>query len=172
MNITDQPRYYENYPCWIVSFTNFISILIYAIGLYIIYQLGTVWFIAYLIYIISLEIRLIKRSCVNCYYYNKFCAFGRGKLSAVFFTQGDPHKLIKDKVSWKDIIPDILIPVIPIIAGIILLISNFSWLILALIVTLAIFASAVSGFIRASLACKYCTQRQLGCPAHELFSKK
>ena len=166
---------FENYPCWIVSFSNFITLAIYFIGAFIIFQLGILWFVLYLIYILILEIRVMKNSCVNCYYYGKYCAFGKGKLSAVFFKKGKKEglkKFGKRDMGWKDIIPDFLVSLLPVVAGIVLLIIDFSWLMLLLIVILLILTFPGSAFIRGSLACKFCKQRKLGCPAEKLFEKR
>lgn len=168
----DQSKTFESYPCWIVIISNLLSVLIYIIGAYIIFQLGITWLILYLLYILVLEIRLMKKSCVNCYYYGKFCAFGRGKLSAVFFKKGDPNVFLKDNLTWKDLLPDFLVSLIPIIVGIVLLILNFSWLILVLIIILVFLTSAGNSFVRGSLACKFCKQRKLRCRAEQLFNKR
>ena len=167
----EQINHYENYPCWIMAVSNSISVSIYIIGAYIIYQLGMFWLLIYLFYIIGLEIMLMKTSCVNCYYYAKYCAFGKGKMSAVIFKKGNSKKFHKKKITWRDIIPDMLVSIIPAITGIILLILNFSWLIFVLVILLVILTSSGNGFARGSLACKYCKQRELGCPAEQLFNK-
>ena len=166
-----QPKTFENFPCRIIMISNLVSIAIYLIGAYIISQLGIIWLLLYLLYIIGLEIRLMKRSCVNCYYYGKFCAFGKGKISSLFFKKGNPQKFIKDKITWKDILPDFLVSIIPILVGIALLIFNFNWSILLSVVLLVILTSAGNGFVRGSLACKFCKQRKIGCPAEKLFNK-
>ena len=166
-----QPKTFENYPCRIIIISNLVSIAIYLIGAYIIYQVGIIWLLLYLLYIFGLEIRLMKRSCVNCYYYGKFCAFGKGKISSLFFKKGNSHKFIKDKITWKDILPDFLVSIIPLVVGIVLLILKFNWLILSLIVLLVILTSIGNGFVRGTLACKFCKQREIGCPAEQLFNK-
>jgi hypothetical protein len=166
-----QPKTYENYPCWIMIISNLVSITTYLVGGFIIYQLGIIWLSLYLIYIFGLEIRLMKRSCVNCYYYGKYCAFGKGKISSLFFKKGDSKAFLKDKISWKDILPDFLVSIIPLIAGIVLLILKFNWLILLLVIILVILTSVGNGFVRGSLACKLCKQRELGCPAEQLFNR-
>jgi len=168
----EQPKTYEKFPCWIMLISNFVSIAIYLIGAFIISKIGLIWLGLYLLYILGLEIRLMGRSCVNCYYYGKHCAFGKGKLSSLFFKKGNPNNFIKDKITWKDILPDFLVSIIPLIVGIILLMLNFDWLLLILIVLLAILTSAGNGFVRSSLACKYCKQGEIGCPAEQLFNKK
>lgn len=167
-----KPKTYKNYPCWIIIISNLVSIAIYFIGAYIIYQVGIIWLLIYLVYILSLEIRLMRKSCVNCYYYGKYCAFGKGKICSLFFKRGNSNKFIQKNITWKEILPDFMISIIPIIVGIVLLILNFNWLILLLIIFLVIFSSVGNGFVRGNLACKFCKQREIGCPAEQLFNKK
>lgn len=167
-----QPKPYKNYPCWIILISNLVSILIYLIGAFIISRIGPVWLGLYLVYIVWLEIRVMRKSCVNCYYYGRYCAFGKGKISSWIFRKGNPHKFLKREITWKDIIPDFLVSIIPLIAGIILLILKFNWLLLILMVLLVILTSAGNGFVRGSLACRFCRQREIGCPAEQLFNKK
>lgn len=168
----EQSKNYENYPCRIIVASNFVSIAIYLIGAFIIYKLGLVWLILYLGYIGILEFRLMKNHCTCCYYYGKYCAFGKGKISSFFFKKSDSSKFIKNKITWKSILPDFLVSIIPLIVGVVLLINNFSWLLLVFIVLLVILASTGSGYVRNSLACKYCKQKEIGCPAEQLFNKK
>ncbi|MBN1157144.1 hypothetical protein JXA85_05975 [Candidatus Woesearchaeota archaeon] len=166
----EQSKTHEDYPCRTVIISNLVSVTVYLIGAYIIFQFATLWLVPYLLYILWLEVRLMKGSCVNCYYYGKFCAFGKGKLSSLFFKKGSPKAFMK-RITWKSILPDFLVSIIPIVAGIVLLVLRFSWLILASVVTLAILTSAGNGFVRGHLACRFCKQREIGCPAEELFSR-
>lgn len=69
----------------------------------------------YIAYILLLEYRLLSGSCRYCYYYDKYCSFGKGKLSSLFFRKGDPKHFLKRKILRKDLIPDALVSVIPII---------------------------------------------------------
>ena len=69
-------------------------------------------------------------------------------------------------------IPDFLVGIIPIVAGIILLIQSFSWVILGLIIVLFFLFFGGTALIRGKLVCKYCKQREIGCPAEKLFNKK
>jgi len=167
----EQPKTFENYPCTIIIISNLVSIAIYLIGAFIIFQLGIIWLLLYLIYILGFGIHLLKKSCTNCYYYGKYCAFGKGKISSIFFKKGNPDKFTKGKLAWKDILPDFLISIVPIVVGIVLLILNFTWSILLLIIILLILTSFGNSFVRGSLACKFCKQRELGCPAEQLFNK-
>ena len=163
---------YEKYPLWIVLLSNLVSIAIYAIGAFIIYQIAWIWLLLYVAYVVWLEIRLLRKSCVNCCYYGKVCAFGKGKVSRLFFKQGDPQEFSERKITWVDIIPDFLVSLVPVVAAIVLLIIDFSWVILVLMLLLVLLTFTGNGFIRGSLACKYCRQREIGCPAMQLFSGK
>ena len=162
---------YENFPLWIVLLSNLLSITIYSIGLYIILNFGILFAILFVVYIFWIEFRLLTKSCRACYYYGKICAFGRGKCCALFFKKDNPEKFVKTKITMKDILPDFLTFIFPLIGGIILLLSNFSWLIVVLLAILVILGFSGNAIVRGSFACKYCKQREIGCPAEKLFSK-
>ena len=168
----DKEKYYENYPSSFIILANALQISIYAIGAFIINLLGTFWLVFYLMFLVYLEIKLLKRGCVNCYYYGKRCAFGKGKICSLFFRKGNTKKFVNNKITWKDILPDFMVSIIPAITGIVLLIINFNWLLLALVILLFLLTSFGNGLVRGSLACKYCKQRKIGCPAEKLFNKK
>jgi hypothetical protein len=161
---------YEHFPAWIVTVCNLVSWSIYAIGAYI---LGTIWIwlvIPYLLYVLWLEVRLLRTGCVDCAYYGKACAFGKGKLCAMAFEQGDPQRFAARDISWAEVLPDLLVSILPMIGGIVLVVLNgWDWLIAILLVLLFALAFGGTGFVRGSFACKYCKQREIGCSAYELF---
>ncbi len=159
----------EKYPWHQVFITNTLSILIYTLGVVILQHVN--WVVAglYLIYIFILEIRLLKYHCPDCYYYGKVCAFGKGRISRLFFKKGNPDKFICRTFSVKDLIPDILVFAFPAIAGIILLFTDFQWYILASLVGLIILNFSGNAWVRGQIACKNCRQKDLGCPALDFF---
>ena len=163
---------YENYPPGIILLANTVQLALYAIGAFIMYSLGIVWLIIYFLYVGGLEIRLLRRSCVNCYYYGKYCAFGKGKLASLLFKRGDNARFNRDRIRWRDILPDFLVSIVPLITGIVLLIINFNWVLLFLLGILLLLASVGSSMVRGRLACKFCRQREIGCPAEQLFKKQ
>jgi hypothetical protein len=61
---------------------------------------------------------------------------------------------------------------VPIFAGILLLILGFTWIILALIIALFVLGFPGNALVRGQLACRYCKQREIGCPAAQLFDTK
>lgn len=162
---------FENYPTGIVIMSILFSILIYIIGAYILYKLWVGFFVLYVVYCFWCEKRVLRKSCINCYYYGKRCCFGRGKLCSWIFKKGNAREFIKTKISWIHILPDFLVAIFPIIGAVALLIINFSWSILILIIILIILFFVGTPAIR-GYSCAHCKQRRLGCPAEQLFNKK
>lgn len=169
--MSDSERY-ESYPIRIAVLSNLFSLSIYAIGAYVLWMIARLASALYLVYCSVLEIRVLRRSCPNCYYYGKVCCFGRGLLCSLLFKRGEPRKFIERNVSWLDILPDFMVTIIPVLGGIVLLVDEFSWIIVALILILLALGFAGSAFIRGSYACRYCKQRDLGCPALNLFESR
>jgi hypothetical protein len=163
---------YERYPAWIVLVSNLVSIATYLAGAFIIYQVGIIWMVLYLAYVGFLEMRLLKGHCADCYYYGRMCAFGQGKLSSLLFKKGDPKKFCKKQMTWKDIAPDFMVSLVPMATGAALLVMGFSWIILGLVILLFVLGFPGNAFVRGSLACRHCRQRELGCPAEKMFKKK
>lgn len=162
-------RTYENFPAPMVTVSVLVTISIYALGALVLAGHGPVVTAAYLLYCVLFELRVMKHSCVNCWYYGKVCAMGRGKISAYLFPRGDPGTFARMNITWTSLIPDILIMLLPLVGGVILLIRGFSWLVAAGMVLLAALSLGGNAFVRSRIACKYCKQREIGCPAEKLF---
>jgi hypothetical protein len=163
---------YETFPIWIPLIAVILSLIGYIIGAYILSTFGLIIVIIYLIYCIFIELLVIFKSCKYCYYFGKICGLGKGRVAPLFIKKGKPGRFINKKISWYDIIPDFLVGVIPIVGGIILLIYDFSYMLLGLVIILGIIFFIGAGFIRISFACNYCKQKELGCPAQEIFNKE
>jgi len=151
--------------------SNLLSISMYLIGAAILYQIGLIWLVLYVLFILLLELRLMKGHCVDCYYYGRTCAFGKGRLSCMFFPKGTPEQFKKQTITWKNIVPDFLVFIIPLLVGIALLIHDFSWILLVLIIILFFLGFMGNAVVRSQLACRYCRQREIGCPAQRLFER-
>jgi hypothetical protein len=173
MEIIHMPisKRYENYPIWIVLVSNASSLLLYATGFLITLRLHWIVALLYLIYILALEFRLIRYHCTNCFYWGKICGFGKGKVSSWFFRKGDNSKFCLNPMTWKDMIPDMLVPLIPFVIGIILLIIEFDIKLLLTVIIILLLTTMGNGIIRGSMTCKFCRQQELGCPADRLFNK-
>ncbi len=166
-----EPGCHEKYPTAIVVVSNLVSLLIYGIGAYILYRFSLIWAILYVLFILLLEFRLVSRHCVDCYYYGKTCAFGKGYVSSLFFQRGQTEQFNQKTITWKDIAPDFLVFIVPVLAGIILLVQEFTLTVLILIIALFLLGFFGNALVRGQLACRYCKQREIGCPAEHLFDK-
>ena len=162
---------YENYPIGIVILSNVVSLGIYTLGLLVVFKIGLIFSILYLLFVLSLEYRLLRYHCTNCFYWGRICGFGKGRLSSWFFKRGDSSQFCMNDFAWKDMIPDILVSLIPFVIGIILLILKFDIILLSALLMLVFLTTTGNGYIRGTLTCRYCKQGELGCPADLLFNK-
>lgn len=162
---------YENYPFWIPLLSVLLSLAIYVIGICILSGFGLIYVLLYILFCVWLEYHVMSKSCRNCYYYGKLCGLGKGKLASLFIKKGDTKNFTEREIGWKDLIPDLLVFLIPFIAGIIYLFIHFNVLTLALVVAIIILAMPITGFMRSCLPCPNCKQRELGCSAQKLFGK-
>jgi len=167
-----QIKSYENFPWYLPFIAILITILGYILGAIILAGFGIIIVILYLIYCFSAEMLVIFRGCKNCYYYGKICGLGKGKIAPLFIKKGEPKKFAERDISWYHLIPDFLVSIIPLVGGIIQLILNFSFTLIGMIIILVIIFFGGTAVIRWSFACKYCKQRELGCPAETLFGKE
>jgi hypothetical protein len=163
---------YENYPMGNVILSNVVSLTIYVLGFFVVFRVGWVYSLFYLLFILSLEYRLLRYHCTNCFYWGKTCGFGKGRVSSWFFKKGENSQFCMKDFTWKDMIPDLLISLIPFVIGVVLLILSFDILLLSALVILVLLTTTGNGYIRGTLTCRYCKQAELGCLAYELFNKK
>ena len=162
----------ENYPARLVAVSVLVTLAIYAVGALILSGFGPGFSIAYLLFLLWNELRVMKLSCVDCYYYGKRCAFGRGKVASLLFRKGAPARFAAKPITWVQLLPDMLVPLLPLVVGAILLVREFDWLRALLLALLIAGASYGNYFVRSTIACRYCKQRELGCPAEKLFGNQ
>lgn len=163
-------RTYDEFPVSLVLLCVSVNILIYIIGAFIVASLNVYALSLYILYCLWMEARLLSNSCRYCDYYGKLCAFGKGKICSWFFKKRSEDRL-KEKISFYDLIPDFLVSLIPLVAGVYIIVRSFSWFILGLIIALLILAFPFTGYVRGSIACKFCRQKENGCGAIQLFEK-
>ena len=70
-------------------------------------------------------------------------------------------KFSKRKLSWKYMIPDMMVFILPLLAGIIQIIFQFSWIVLLMMVILLVLSMAGNALVRGSITCGKYVQRQL-----------
>ncbi len=160
---------YENYPFSTVLLADLNSLGIYLFGGLIMAGLGWPAVLLYILYCLWLEVRLMRKSCVNCYYYGKLCFSGHGLWCSIFFKKGDPKKFNCVPITWKQLIPDFLLALVPLAAGLVLSFLLFSWLRIIYMIVLLILAFPAVGYLRGNLACPNCKQKESGCSAADFF---
>lgn len=163
---------YEYYPVKSIIITSLFSLVTNALGFIILLNAGIVFALLFLSYILFLEFRLIKYRCTECYYWGKSCAFGKGRISALFFKKGHQDNFCKGAVTLKSLIPDMMVFLIPFFTAIFLLIISFNWLVLLELIVLIFLSSAGNGIIRGKFACNHCLQKDIGCPAVDYFNNR
>jgi hypothetical protein len=167
----EKTKTYENFPLWMIAIYDTVSFGIYILGLYIMFKFGAILGWLYFFFCLCCEIRIMRTGCIHCYYYGKWCGAGRSKLAALLFKKGDPRKFLEKEITWKALIPDMLISLIPFVMGIYLLFTGFNWYILLAVILLFLLTTQGNAFVHGNIVCKYCKQRKLGCPAEKLFTK-
>jgi hypothetical protein len=163
---------YENFPARLIMPSLLVTVLIYGLGAFILARFGSIMMWLYLLFCLGNEIHIMRTSCRDCWYYGKWCAFGRGKAAALFFKQGDPQRFLARTISWKDLMPDMLVVIFPLVAGIALLIREFSRGTAVALFFLLMLSFGGNYLIRSRIACANCKQRELGCPAEQFFGKR
>jgi hypothetical protein len=163
---------FERFPFSMVLFAVLVNVSIYTLGTVILSGFGNIMAVLYLFYCLGVEIHVMKMSCVDCYYYGKWCALGRGKVAPLLFKRGDPKRFTSKCISWKELLPDMLVLLIPLVGGIALLVQGFSWSLAMTLVALLALSFGGNYIVRSRMACKYCKQRELGCPAEQFFGKQ
>jgi hypothetical protein len=164
-----EPQTYENFPLWMPALASLVTLLIYTTGAIILAGFGTAISVLYVLYCMGLEIRIMRRSCVNCYYYGKNCGIGRSRLAALLFKQRDGKRFARDIISWTDLLPDFMVFLVPAFGAAVLMLHHFAWSTSVLLLVLLVLVFGGNGAVRSSFACKFCKQRELGCPAERLF---
>ena len=169
MNRTDT---FEQFPIYIPMISILVSIFCYTIGAYIIASFDIIFSIMYVFYCIRIEILVITRSCRDCWYYGRLCGLGKGIIAPLLVKKGDTARFAQRDITLIHLIPDFLVAIIPLVAGIVLLILDFSLITLVLMILLAILFFGGTAFIRGTFSCRYCKQKTIGCPAAEMFNSE
>ena len=170
--LVESVKPYENFPFSMVLFAVLVNVSIYSLGVVILSGFGNSMAALFLLYCLGVEIHVMKKSCVDCAYYGKWCALGRGKAAPFLFKQGDPKRFTSKCMSWKELLPDMLVVLIPLVGGSALLIRGFSWSTVMMLASLLALSFGGNYVVRSRIACKYCKQRELGCPAEQFFGKQ
>jgi hypothetical protein len=155
---------------WIVS-ENLLYLTMWGLIGYLIWPIWTPFglpllAIMWAVSVVVVQILLKKHNCSGCYYYDKWCHLGWGKISSAMFKQdsGDPN--VGMKLSFFYIIPPPLTFLISLVFAIIKNSTWVYWFILVLFVIL----NAASFPVRKK-SCSLCAMRE-ACPGSAAKSKR
>ncbi|MDD5339211.1 MAG: hypothetical protein PHG35_07380 [Dehalococcoidales bacterium] len=133
--------------------------------------LGTVscWFLHPIAAWVYLAVALLlvgvvlrKLVCTNCYYYNRWCGTGWGKLSALMFKEGEMEKFSRS-VGVKIAPPTYgLLSLVPLVLLIIALVQEFT-IPKIVVMVLLLLISAYSAFLSRRKGCQNCKMSTV-CP--------
>jgi hypothetical protein len=161
----------EEHPKSRIVFGNTVMLFWFVLGAiacwYFYPVLGVVYFI---VAFIMVYIVLRKVVCVNCYYYDKWCGLGWGKLAAAMFKKGkieDFPKSIGVKLAPATYGVLMIVPMILLIVSIIQL---FSWYKVCVLVLLLL-VSFYSGGISRKFSCSQCKMNVI-CPGSAIKKEK
>lgn len=63
-----EPPAFEKYPASTVFITNPVCILVAAVSVYLVWQLGMLWGLLFIIYLLGNEFFIYQHGCSVCYY--------------------------------------------------------------------------------------------------------
>ena len=153
----------EEYPKSSIILSNLMMTLWIVLGTIACWFLNPIFAWIYLAFaVIMVGIVLRKLVCTHCYYYDKWCCLGWGKLSALFFKQGDMNRF-NTSIGLTLAGPTYgLLSLIPTILIIISMIQEFL-LSKLIVLLLLLLVSFYSGTISRKSACANCKMRLI-CP--------
>jgi hypothetical protein len=146
----------EQYPMSRVVLGNILIILWIVVGTIAVWFFSPIAATVYLIVaVVTVYLILRKLVCTNCYYYDKWCSMGWGKLAAVLFKQGRIEEF-NESIGLR-LAPIVygLLTIFPLIVVLVVLIGEFDYYKVAVLVIL-LFFSVLSGSISRKSACASC----------------
>lgn len=167
-----EPAAFEKYPVTTVITFWLVALLNFAIGIYLLSLINIIFSLLYVIYIVAIELSVYREGCVSCWYYGKRCSSGRGVIAPHFFKKDDSKKFCERQVTWKNMLPTMLVTVIPVAAGLYLLSMGFTYLLIGLTIIPILTWFIWNPLVYGKLACPHCRQGRICCPANAFFGKK
>ena len=159
----------EEYPKSNIFLGNFLMILWIVLGTiacWFLYPLTAWIYLAFAVIMAGILLR--KLLCTNCYYYDKWCCMGWGKLSALFFKKGDIKQF---NISIGQKLAPLtygLLTIVPVVFIVTSIFQEFSILKIVVLILLLLI-SFYSGAISRKKTCAKCKMRLIckGCAVNE-----
>jgi hypothetical protein len=132
------------------------------VGVIVLAQLG-VWFaVGYLVLLALTWFGVLAFVCTRCYYYDRRCATGVGKVASLLFKKGQEEEFGQTTSQKAVILLLVIVLLLPLVGGIVSLVVGYSTLRLVLLVALV--ALLVAGLApHPRLVCSHCKLAEQGC---------
>ncbi|RLF64310.1 MAG: hypothetical protein DRN33_02450 [Thermoplasmata archaeon] len=153
----------EDYPKRKAFFGNIVMIFWISLGAIACWFVHPIAAFIYLLFaVIMIYVVLRKLVCTNCYYYDKWCGIGWGKLSALLFKKGDIKEFNTSIGIQMAPIVYGLLSMIPIVLLVISIFQQFSMYKISVLI-LILLISSYSGVVSRKKTCGECKMRLI-CP--------
>ena len=161
----------ESFPMSSIIGENILYLVIWALSGYLLWPIWKLFdlpmlTIIWVVLVVVIQILLKKHNCSGCYYYDKLCHLGWGKISSAMFKQDSGDPKMGMKLSFFYILPPPLIFLTSLIFAIIKSPTWAYWIILALFTILN-----VASFPIRKKGCSLCAMREV-CPGSAAISKQ
>ena len=157
----------ESFPIFSIIGENLLFLTIWSIAGFLFWPVWSMFnlpilTILWIVLVLIIQILLKKHNCSGCYYYDKLCHLGWGKLSSALFKQdsGDPD--IGMKLSLFYIITPPLILIVSLIHAFITSVDTVYWVFLVLFVVFNVLSFPIRKH-----GCSKCAMRK-ACPGSAL----
>jgi hypothetical protein len=156
------PCHSRKIPLWLVLLDNFPTLLLFALGFMIIYQVSLTWAVVFGIYALFSVVWFWAKICPYCHHYDTLaCPCGYGAISARIFKRKD-NNLFR-KVFRRNIVIQFPNWFIPIGVAVYLLLTNYSVAILYLTIFFGVIGFILIPVISKQVGCKNC-EIKADCP--------
>ena len=112
--------------------------------------------------LLMVSVVLRKVVCTNCYYYGKWCGTGWGKLSALFFKEGEMERFSQSIGVKLAPLTYGLLSLIPLVLIVIAIVQEFT-IFKIVVLAILLLVSVYSGFLSRKKGCANCKMK-LACP--------
>lgn len=161
-SVKSSPTHARNWKASDIVISNIPSMLTYLLGIWILFHLGILIGILYIVFVLVELVLFMRFVCIYCPTYDSVhCPSGYGKVAAKLFKRG---RVSEFRSMFNKFIPILsLVWIIPIIGAILLLLNDFSFYYLGLLISFVIVGYVILPFFHRRFECRDCPNRQ-NCP--------
>ncbi len=153
--------YCETYPKWVIIIRGLVLTGAFVLGIYILSEIHPILGVAYVIFsLYALTLVLPLSRCVNCYYYEKLCNAGWGKVAGYLYRRGSESQYV-GCYNYAILLHGLWI--VPLLTALVLILVKRELLFLIIFLAYS-FVLWTEKMVLKKMACKRWQQREF-CPA-------